>query len=307
MDPDVDLISTEIIQSFLNGFVPGSTIKSIRLLAGSYSNYTHLLEYQTDDGVQQQIVLRRYNPSNGTPTEKANLEFNTLAWLHSKGLPVAKPLYLDLDGSVLGSPGFAMSFVPGQSVVWPDYPPNDPTGWAIKVGKMLARIHSTPCEPYPKFLHDNNELALWFLRSGKIPDYIRNDPDGLAIWEAILDHMPDFKGVKKSLIHLDYWAGNLLWDGDEICLVVDWEEAGYGEPAIDVAYCLMDMILVGEPHAAEAFLDTYESMIGEKVEHLAFWELAAAIRPIHQPLGWIDQSPFQERFRRFITTALSEV
>ena len=88
---------------------------------------------------------------------------------------------------------------------------------------------------------------------------------------------------------------------------MDWEEAGYGEPGSDVAYFRMGMNLVGHPAAAEAFLDAYEAATDQRVEHLAFWELAAAVRPIYAPHGWIDASPFQERFRQFVANALRKI
>jgi Ser/Thr protein kinase RdoA (MazF antagonist) len=197
-----------------------------------------------------------------------------------------------------------MRFVAGQPVMYPDHPPADPLAWAAEMGKMLAAIHSVPCRPIPPFLQDDNALALYFLRSGAIPDYLKADPDGIRIWRAVLDHLPDFTRTKTALIHLDFWAGNLLWEAGRISAVVDWEEAGYGDPGIDVAYCQMDLILAGQPEAARAFLQAYEDAMGCPTANLNFWKLAAAVRPILQPQGWIDASPFQERFRQFVTEAL---
>lgn len=287
--------------------MPGTKIKSMRVMEGSFSNFTHLVEVEAPGAGAQQIVLRRYNPDNGHMALKAAVEYNTLAWLYGSGIPVAQPLHLDADGALLGLPGFAMRFVPGRLVLWPDNPPHDPLSFARKAAVMLARIHALPCDPMPSFLLDGNEWALWFMRSGTIPGYLQAYPQGPAVWKAIVENQPDFQQSKNALHHGDFWEGNLLWDGDEISAVLDWEEAGYGEPGADVAYFMMGMTLVGHPKAADAFLQAYETAAGNKVEHLAFWKLVEAVRPIYRPDGWIDAAPFRERFQQFVTAALSQI
>jgi len=80
------------------------------------------------------------------------------------------------------------------------------------------------------------------------------------------------------------------------------EEAAYGDPGIDVAYCRMDMLLSGLGEAADEFLSVYEAKMGQRVANLELWELAAAARPMFSPQSWgIAASPVKERFSRFIT------
>jgi aminoglycoside phosphotransferase (APT) family kinase protein len=108
-----------------------------------------------------------------------------------------------------------------------------------------------------------------------------------------------------SIVHIDYWSGNILWEADQISAVVDWEEAAYGNPGIDVAYCRMDMILLGMQAAADEFLQAYEAETGKPVSNLKLWELAAAVRPMFSPEGWISESPAKERFAWFIEQTIS--
>jgi hypothetical protein len=74
-----------------------------------------------------------------------------------------------------------------------------------------------------------------------------------------------------------------------------------------VAYALMDLYLVGASEAAEEFLRVYEALRGGPVANLHFWALAAATRPMAQPEGWIDNEPFQGRFRAFVQWALAGI
>mgnify|MGYP001309494901 CR=1 FL=1 len=68
--------------------------------------------------------------------------------------------------------------------------------------------------------------------------------------------------------------------------MIDWEEAAYGDPAVDVVYARMKMVLMGVPDAADEFLRVYESETGHKIANLGFWELAASVRPMADPEDW---------------------
>jgi aminoglycoside phosphotransferase (APT) family kinase protein len=103
---------------------------------------------------------------------------------------------------------------------------------------------------------------------------------------------------------LDYWAGNILWENGEISAVIDWEEAGFGDPGVDMAYALRELYFVGAPEVAEEFLRTYESRSGSPVANFHFWALAAAVRLMEIPDSWISEEPFQHRYREFLRWAM---
>jgi aminoglycoside phosphotransferase (APT) family kinase protein len=91
---------------------------------------------------------------------------------------------------------------------------------------------------------------------------------------------------------------------------LDWEEAAYGDPVIDVAYARMNMILMGLNQAAGDFLQIYESEMGYKVENLGFWELAAAVRPMIDPEDWkvADNNELEKNiFQQFMAEAKKKV
>ena len=66
----------------------------------------------------------------------------------------------------------------------------------------------------------------------------------------------------------------------------------------------MDMILCGMGKAADEFLSVYEKEMGRPVSNLGFWELAAAVRPMLTPDGWISDSPSKEHFADFVDAAI---
>lgn len=296
-----DIPSEETARAVLKVVAPGSMLLAVESLPGSYSNYTHVVDARSADGSAFRIVIRRYAVFGAYDRgEKACREFRTFELLQRYGIPVPEPLFLDETGATLGIPGIVTSYVSGRQVD----KPRDPGAWARALATMLARIHRIPIEPEARsFLLDANAEATWFLRSGDVPDHMRAHPDGVEVWHRAHELSPRMRQVQGSLVHIDYWSGNILWDQGRISAILDWEEAAYGDPGIDVAYCRMDMVVNGMGHVADPFLRWYEAEMGQQVANLALWELAAAARPMFNPSGWISQSPAGERFRRFVADA----
>jgi aminoglycoside phosphotransferase (APT) family kinase protein len=297
-----ELLSEEAACALLDVITPGSVVLAIDSLPGSFSNFTHLVEARSADGSVFRIVVRRYAVFGSYDrSEKARREFKALELVQRYGIPAPRPLYLDEKGGILEGPGIVTDYMPGEMIL----SPVDPLSCARVLATMLSRIHSVPCHAEAQgFLLDANSEASWFLRSGVVPDYMLTHPDGATVWQAVHDMLPDVQPVPPTLVHIDYWLGNVLWDRGRITAVVDWEEAAYGDPGIDVAYSRMEMFLNGmSRRAADEFLNIYETEMGRRVANLGFWELAAAARPMFNPAGWITESPAQERFRQFIEGA----
>ncbi len=295
----------EKIQGLLEIIAPGSSLLAIEPLPGSYSNYTHLVVARSVEGSEFRIVVRRYQVFGSYDRgEKARREFKTFELVQRWGIPAPTPLYLDVDGAVLGIPGIVTTYLPGTQIE----NPSDPLKWARALAAMLAKIHAIPCDQAAQdFLLDGDSEASWFLKSASVPDYMAAHPDGAEVWSILRDLAPNRRQVAPALLHIDYWPGNILWDQGRISAVLDWEEAAYGDPAIDVAYCCMEMTIYGHEKAAAAFLNSYESIIGRPLANLAFWELAAAARPMFSPEGRITDQPARAAFRAFISSARQRV
>jgi hypothetical protein len=48
----------------------------------------------------------------------------------------------------------------------------------------------------------------------------------------------------------------------------------------------MNIVLMGAPDAADEFVRVYESEMGRSIKNLDFWELAASVRPMTDPVDW---------------------
>jgi aminoglycoside phosphotransferase (APT) family kinase protein len=296
-------LAEQTVHSLLTILAPGSVLNSIQVADGSFSNYTHIVTATLKDGNPLKVVVRRYKVfGNYDREEKAKREFKTFRLLNQHKVPAPEALYLDETGEVFGIPGIITRFVEGK--LWMDAP-NDPLDWARKLAKTLAKIHSIPCgEEEQKFLLNGNSEATWFLKHDTPPDYMQNYPRGADVWHTLREHYPKIHKVPLSLMHIDYWSGNILWHENEIAAVIDWEEASYGDPAYDLAYARMNMALMGLPDAADEFIRVYESETGRALKNLGFWELAASVRSMTDPVDWnVSSGKGFDLLQKFIADA----
>ena len=302
-DPELNDLQEEIILPLLARVIPGSSLLNVELLPGSFSNYTHLVEACLPDGSLNRIVVRRYKIFGEYDRgEKARREFKTFELLNQNQVPAPQALLLDETGEILGAPGIVTGFVEGSLLL---EAPTDLMDWAGKLGRMLAKIHAIPCgNEEQSFLLKGNAEASWFLKYDSPPRYMQEYPGGVNLWQTLRELYPNIRAASPSLLHIDYWSGNILWHKNEISAVLDWEEAAYGDPAIDVAYARMNMFLMNLPEAADEFLRVYESETGGKIENLGFWELAASVRPMIDPIDWkVDPTTGMSILLQFIESA----
>lgn len=302
--------SPERLETLLETLEPGSKLEQVSMFPQSFSNATHLVKAKTKAGTSFQVVLRRYNPANESPARKTVREFNALKVLQDSSVPTPEPLLMDETGELIGSPGIVTSFVEGKQFLGLTHP----TEWAKALAKMLVNIHNVPCDLSTDYWMDGTTETLWFIYSDTLIERVASHEDGEIIWQTVRDYVSRLKPVKSTLIHIDFWSGNILWRNGNISAVLDWEEAARGESGYDLAYARMELFLLGLDDAAEVLLETYQAETGKAVENLPFWELAASVRSMPDPAGWIpewkalghpgfDDDVARKRLRNFIANA----
>jgi aminoglycoside phosphotransferase (APT) family kinase protein len=297
----VDESVIDIARAALTAIDPKSVLLGVQQPPIDVSNSTHIVRARNTRQEVFGLVIRRYAVFGDYDRgEKAAREFTVLERLSLHGVPVPRPLLLDATGEILGSPGIVTALVEGESV----YEPVDPVEWAGTLALTLARIHAVPVDSLPRdVLLGGDEEVTWFLRAGEPPDYMVKHPDGERVWNLVRDWYDDRVDSDDCLLHLDYWAGNVLWRNGQLVAVLDWEEAAIGNPAYDVAYATLDMTMLGYGDHVDDFLQTYTQASGRDTTQLGFWQLAAAVRPM---FGWGDEiytPPASERLSSFIAGA----
>jgi aminoglycoside phosphotransferase (APT) family kinase protein len=223
------------------------------------------VEAERPDGTLQRFVIRK------SPTIAE--EFQLLRALRELGLPVPNPRNLDKASAVFdyidGAPRFELEAG------------NDT---ARVCAEQLVAIHKID-GTRPEFagLKDRVEHVQWHYDNlrPQLDESVR-EPEVRAVLGPMWPPPP----VPSSLVHGDVWPGNLLWKDGELVAVIDWEDAGVGDPLYDVAITRLDLLWAFGPEVMTDFTDQYAELSGRDLTHLPMWDLAAAGRPAGQISSW---------------------
>jgi aminoglycoside phosphotransferase (APT) family kinase protein len=228
-------------------------------------------------------VIVRIPPVDGTLAPyDVRREATQMARAAAGGVPVAPVLDVDGAGTIAGRPLLILGFVEGQ-VLLPRRPWPQPRGarLAAELVRLLAQLHAVPAalissDGAPvRLVAAEQQICRWgaFLESAPaglpvLPVYVR----------AWLQERIPAADRPPCLIHGDYRLGNMIWRGDEVAAVLDWEESGLGDPYYDLAWLLMgtsrddDLVMGLLPR--RQIIALYESFSGPvDLTALRWWEV----------------------------------
>jgi aminoglycoside phosphotransferase (APT) family kinase protein len=139
-----------------------------------------------------------------------------------------------------------------------------------------AAIHAVALTPQPDLPLRTRPLpdmdfAAWRRSAGTTPLLAR------AEQQVSERPVPDGATV---LVHGDLWQGNTLWSADVCTGVIDWDAAGAGPPGIDLGTLRLDAALYHGPGAADQILHGWREAAGREPEHVAYWDLVAALTTV---------------------------
>ena len=181
-----------------------------------------------------------------------------------------------------------------------------------QLGALTASLHdqATAWQPPPKFARHSldadglmGEKPHW----GPFWDHAGfNDAERRLVRDArvrlhaVLTRLSRDAGVY-SLIHADMHPGNVLVDGDKLT-VIDFDDAGWGWHAYDIAVALFYQQRGPDPEALErAYVAGYRAVRPLSDEVLALLPTFRLIRGLAQ-IGWFHQRPELDRAARFEET-----
>ncbi|MEJ7583660.1 MAG: phosphotransferase [Acidimicrobiales bacterium] len=239
------------------------------------------VEVQRRDGSCSRLVVRARESRSDVDTSSMGDEFRLLVRLQAMGLPTPVPRWLDESGDVLPEPYSVLDYVDGS----PRFVTPDARATASTFATELAAIH--------RIDGSRSELADLPRRTDVIAENLtraRAGPDeplreGL-IREVLGRHWPPSEPLRLALLHGDFWPGNVLWAGDDIVAVIDWEEASVGDPLADVGVTRLDLLWVFGETAMATFTDEYLGLGAPRPADLALWDLVAALRPAGALSSW---------------------
>jgi aminoglycoside phosphotransferase (APT) family kinase protein len=218
--------------------VPGADVpRQARLITGGKSNLT----YEIDDG-QRTWILRR--PPLGHVLATAHdmaREFRVMSALQGTAVPVPRTYALCQDTAVLGVPFYVMEKVPGTTY--------RSAADLAPLGSAQVRVLSTRLVDTLVVLHSVDPVAVGLGDFGRPEGFLGRQ---VGRWKKQLDgsYSRELVGAdllyrqlaasvptesRAGIVHGDYRLDNVLFDGDRLTAVLDWEMATLGDPITDLA------------------------------------------------------------------------
>ena len=214
-------------------------------------------------------------------------EFHTIAALHDTGVPVPPARWLDESGEWLGAPFFVTELVPGTAdtrVL------REPEGSAeirqvtLQLAAAAAALHAVDVGP-DRFAHlppttaadaSSEQLAHWeelFCRQR-----LEAHPAMVYGIRWLRQRLPRARRV--SVVHGDLRFGNLLYDGDRLTALLDWEMVHLGDPVEDLGWVYRTLWSPERSLPFDEFLSAYTDAGGGPVdpEHLRWYQVFAEVK-----------------------------
>ncbi|MDB5081652.1 MAG: hypothetical protein JWP00_3576 [Chloroflexi bacterium] len=274
-------------------FEPGSHLKRAWELKGGVSARVTALEVVGADGRTKKMVVRQHGPADLAQNPQiAEYEFKLLQILQSAGIPAPVPYYLDQSGQISPDPYLIMEYIEGELL----FKPVNLDSLLRQIAAQLAQIHRLDCsKPDLAFLTDH--AARLAANLGSRPARLDDSLDEGRLRDILEAAWPFPHPNKPGLLHGDFWPGNILCKDNRLAAVIDWEDAGSGDPLADLANTRLEIMWAFGIEALERFTGYYRASNPLDFTALPFWDLCAALRPALKLAGWAADSLAEERMR----------
>jgi aminoglycoside phosphotransferase (APT) family kinase protein len=273
LDPDV----TEAIARVFSG----AEILGSKELAGGVSARAVVVEVRLLDGSEKRVVVRRpLGDRTVEPLVATEREFRLLSWCAEAGLPVPRPLGFDASQAAV-----LLEYVYGDL----NFAPRDPLAMAEELATALARVHALGAPSAVRFLEPYRERAARSI--AELPDAPDLELDEPRLRELLSRLWPWPQQNADTLLHGDYWPGNVLWRDDRLTAVLDWEEAAIGDPLADLSVARLDLLWAFGETVMDAFTESYRRQTRIDWQNLYRWDLYVALRPMGHLPRWASSYP----------------
>jgi aminoglycoside phosphotransferase (APT) family kinase protein len=215
-------------------------------------------------GRRHRLVLKLYTPEPTEP-DSPKREAHILELLRTSDLTVPRVVAVEADGLDCEMPALLMTRLPGRPRIWP----RQMERWVDDLAASSAHIHATPIPPeflpaYARYEHDRPTAPSW-----------STQPE---MWEkaiATIEKPPP--PHRKTFIHRDFHAGNVLWKAGALIGVVDWLHGCWGPPEQDLAHCRLNIWCNQGPAAADALVKAYQRLVPDAPPYHPYWDLDEAL------------------------------
>lgn len=224
---------------------PALRIDGLRRTSVGYSreNWVFDATWREGEQVRTGAFIARRDPKGSVLETDRGLEFGILDALKDCAVPVPRVRWLDADGDRLGRPSIVMDLADGIC----DYmalngsrPLERRVAIARRLCDRLADIHLLDWRALGlgEILEDPGRRAsvaaldYWEAELRRVQ--LEPEPEIELVIAWLRSRAPD--SAVTTLVHGDFKPGNVLMQGDEVTLVLDWETAHLGDPLEDIGW-----------------------------------------------------------------------
>ncbi|KXU33798.1 hypothetical protein A0J57_03930 [Sphingobium sp. 22B] len=274
-DAGDDGVTAEKLRQYLVERLEDPTLEltGVQRVSGGFGKETVLFSAR-GNGLDGDFVLRRdrARPTLENDCHNVEAEYPVVREVFKAGFPAPDALWIETASTAIPGSFFVMKRARGR-VIGDVFGSSGklPEGAFTALAQGIGRLHRLPPMHQLGDLTPSIRSDLWSMPIGEVTrDYIRGffalyrreqelAVPGLGALEGwLLDNVPSPDGAP-ALLHGDVGLQNILFDGDALSVVLDWEFAHIGDPAEDVAYVRN----TAGPHLDwRRFLDDYRSTSG---------------------------------------------
>jgi aminoglycoside phosphotransferase (APT) family kinase protein len=280
---------------------PGSRVIRLRPIDEGVWHVNHALVVLDRQGRRHRLVLRRWARPGweaDDPDFTVQREVAVLGLLAEVPVPTPVVVAADPVGARCDAPALLLERLPGRS----PRPAADPRGQLRQLAEALPPIHLRDAQvraavPAYRTYQD--------LEGRSAPGWLGERALWDRAFEVAAGPAPE---SSPCLIHRDYHPGNTLWWRGTLTGVVDWTQASWGPPGIDLGWMRWNLACDHGLWAADEFLRLWRSASGGGEEQHPYWDvltavdLVAAVDPDPEFLG-----PAYRRLGQYVAAALARL
>lgn len=245
-------------------------VRVSRLRLGGW-HVNHALDAVDPAGHTHRLVLRRWARQGweaADPDYTVEREVRVLDLLRCTQIPAPSLVAADPAGVHCDVPAMLLTRLPGHP---PRPADTDADGFCRQLAETLARIHDVNGTVHARL--DTYRLYYDRPRAARA----RWMPD-TPIWrraiEAVREPPPP---NTMTFIHRDYHPENTLWSRGLLTGVVDWTQASWGPPGLDLGHMRWNLVADHGQSVADQFLACYEATVGIALHDQPYWDLVSLL------------------------------
>jgi len=237
--------------------IPESEVVSQEPLKGGISAQIILLTLRASSGELRKFTLRCPGDwGDQDYTKKALREFRKFQIAFQSGLLSPKPIACFEDRNF-----FVLDYLEGS----PNLSQSHAEEYVNVATKHLAQVHQIPLKVAE---HE------WLPRVSLSPE----DTDWQPKVREILNAHGHPAEEPTTLCHGDPWPGNMLWHGNQLVGLIDWEEVHVGFALTDLAIARLDLLFAFGWETMKAFTAAYFQHNPINSTWLPYWDLRCSQR-----------------------------